>query len=179
MQKIYGSTNATLAKVDPNHRYSQPKCTGIKLKTIAGEPDVDKICTSHIERLNLSVRTFNGVSRAFVLAGRASWPIIVTALPCSLWRTTSARFTTHSVARQQRVHASQITTGRLKSLSGNFQKQFDIHDRIAASLEIPERERLPRAVKTRVDKTVFTSDAFASAGKLKFCSRAESCCDMK
>jgi IS1 family transposase len=59
MQKIYGSTNATLAKVDPNHRYSQPKCTGIKLKTIAGEPDVDKICTSHIERLNLSVRTFN------------------------------------------------------------------------------------------------------------------------
>jgi IS1 family transposase/transposase-like protein len=59
MQKIYGSTNVTLAKVDPNHRYSQPKCTGIKLLTIAGVPDVDKICTSHIERLNLTVRTFN------------------------------------------------------------------------------------------------------------------------
>jgi IS1 family transposase len=59
MQKIYGSQGKPLNQVDPNHRYSQPKCTGIKLKTIAGDPDVDKICTSHIERLNLSVRTFN------------------------------------------------------------------------------------------------------------------------
>ncbi len=59
MQKIYGSQGKPLNQVDPNHRYSQPKCTGIKLKTIAGEPDIDKICTSHIERLNLSVRTFN------------------------------------------------------------------------------------------------------------------------
>jgi transposase-like protein/IS1 family transposase len=59
MQKIYGKPENTLEKIDPNHRYSQPKCTGIKLKTIAGLPDVDKICTSHIERLNLSVRLFN------------------------------------------------------------------------------------------------------------------------
>lgn len=59
MQKIYGRADYTLSKVDPNHRYSQPKCTGIKLKTCAGDPDVDKICTSHVERLNLSVRTFN------------------------------------------------------------------------------------------------------------------------
>jgi hypothetical protein len=59
MQKIYGKNNNPLQLVDPNHRYSQPKCTGIKLRTCAGEPDVDKICTSHIERLNLSVRTFN------------------------------------------------------------------------------------------------------------------------
>jgi IS1 family transposase/transposase-like protein len=59
MQKLYGSQDKPLNKVDPNHRYSQPKCTGIKLKTCAGNPDVDKICTSHIERLNLSVRTFN------------------------------------------------------------------------------------------------------------------------
>ena len=59
MQKIYGKPESTLEKADPNHRYSQPKCTGIKLKTCAGEPDVDKICTSHVERLNLSVRTFN------------------------------------------------------------------------------------------------------------------------
>jgi IS1 family transposase len=59
MQKIYGSYDHTLQKSDPNHRYSQPKCTGIKLKTVAGAPDIDKICTSHVERLNLSVRTFN------------------------------------------------------------------------------------------------------------------------
>jgi hypothetical protein len=67
MQKIYGSINgkdnfdplAAWNTLDPIRRYSPPKCTGIKLKTVAGEPDVDKICTSHIERLNLSVRTFN------------------------------------------------------------------------------------------------------------------------
>jgi hypothetical protein len=59
MQKIYGSQDKTLQSINPNHRYSQPKCTGIKLKTVAGTPDVDKICTSHVERLNLTVRTFN------------------------------------------------------------------------------------------------------------------------
>ncbi|MGO9478357.1 MAG: IS1 family transposase [Limisphaerales bacterium] len=68
MQKIYGTINGKDC-FDPleawnrlnivARRYSPPKCTGIKLKTVAGEPDVDKICTSHIERLNLSVRTFN------------------------------------------------------------------------------------------------------------------------
>jgi len=67
MQKIYGTLNgkdnfdplANWNSFDPIRRYSPPQCTGIKLKTVAGEPDVDKICTSHIERLNLSVRTFN------------------------------------------------------------------------------------------------------------------------
>jgi transposase-like protein/IS1 family transposase len=59
MQKIYGSQDKTLQSINPNHRYSQPKCTGIKLKTVEGTPDVDKICTSHVERLNLTVRTFN------------------------------------------------------------------------------------------------------------------------
>ncbi len=34
-------------------------CGVIQLRTIAGLPDVDKICTSHVERLNLTVRTFN------------------------------------------------------------------------------------------------------------------------
>jgi len=58
MQKIYGKNNNPLQLVDPNHRYSQPKCTGIRLETVAGAPDIDKICTSHVERLNLSVRHF-------------------------------------------------------------------------------------------------------------------------
>lgn len=59
MQKIYGKPESKEEWDDRIRRYSPPRCTGIKLKTIAGEPDVDKICTSHIERLNLSVRTFN------------------------------------------------------------------------------------------------------------------------
>jgi len=67
MQKIYGTINGkdnfdpleAWNRLDPIRRYSPPRCTGIKLRTVAGEPDVDKICTSHIERLNLSVRTFN------------------------------------------------------------------------------------------------------------------------
>ena len=60
MQKNYGSTSeSNESKIDPNHRYSQPRCPGIKLKTVAGTPDLNKICTSHIERLNLTVRTFN------------------------------------------------------------------------------------------------------------------------
>ncbi|MGB7748385.1 MAG: IS1 family transposase [Verrucomicrobiia bacterium] len=59
MQKIYGKPDNQFDWDDRIRRYAPPKCTGIKLKTVAGEPDVDKICTSHVERLNLSVRTFN------------------------------------------------------------------------------------------------------------------------
>jgi transposase-like protein/IS1 family transposase len=59
MQKIYGVDETRIEHDDRFRRYGPPKCTGIKLKTVAGEPDIDKICTSHIERLNLSVRTFN------------------------------------------------------------------------------------------------------------------------
>ena len=117
MQKIYGSQGHTLDRINPNHRYSQPKCTGIKLKTIAGEPDVDKICTSHIERLNLSVRTFNRRFTRLCVgwvaqAGQSSLQL----LPCLSWRTTSARFIQRLDARQQQAHASQTTTGRLRSL---------------------------------------------------------------
>jgi len=56
MQKIYGKSDGetVLQTTEYNHRYSPPKCTGIKLKITAGDPDVDKICTSHAERLNLS-----------------------------------------------------------------------------------------------------------------------------
>jgi IS1 family transposase len=61
MQKTYSknTSESILLCVDTNYRYSQPKCTGIKLTITAGPPDIDKICTSPIERLNLSVRTFN------------------------------------------------------------------------------------------------------------------------
>jgi hypothetical protein len=60
-QKIYdeNASEIILLGVDLNYRHSQPKCTGIKLVIVAGTPDIDKICTSHIERLNLSVRALN------------------------------------------------------------------------------------------------------------------------
>ena len=49
MQKIYVKNDGETGgrRIDPNHLYSQPHCTGIKLKAVAGVPDVDKICTSH------------------------------------------------------------------------------------------------------------------------------------
>jgi transposase-like protein/IS1 family transposase len=63
MQKIYRTPDGKLTNnwntLDPIRRYSPPRCVGVKLEYCAGEPDVDKITTSHVERLNLSVRTFN------------------------------------------------------------------------------------------------------------------------
>jgi IS1 family transposase len=38
------------------HRYSPGKITSIEKRRIMGRPDEDRICTSHAERLNLSVR---------------------------------------------------------------------------------------------------------------------------
>jgi len=42
---------------DDDHRYSPPVCTGAVKVVISGNPDEAKICTSHVERLNLSLRT--------------------------------------------------------------------------------------------------------------------------
>jgi len=43
--------------MDEEHRYSPPVCTGATKVVISGNPDEAKICTSHVERLNLSLRT--------------------------------------------------------------------------------------------------------------------------
>jgi transposase-like protein/IS1 family transposase len=37
-------------------RYSPAECIGAKKVTIFGNPDMDKVCTSHVERQNLNVR---------------------------------------------------------------------------------------------------------------------------
>ncbi len=59
MQKIYSTPDAGNEIIDPIRRYSPPRCTGVKVEIKAGEPDKDKIGTSYIERLNLTIRTHN------------------------------------------------------------------------------------------------------------------------
>lgn len=41
---------------DNDHRYSPPECTGAVKVVINGNPDEAKICTSHVERQNLTMR---------------------------------------------------------------------------------------------------------------------------
>jgi hypothetical protein len=43
----------------PEKRYSPPVCILCKKTPVLGDPDIDLICTSHIERQNLNVRIFN------------------------------------------------------------------------------------------------------------------------
>lgn len=39
-------------------RYAPPKVKSLKKKAVIGDPDMDRACTSHIERANLTLRTF-------------------------------------------------------------------------------------------------------------------------
>lgn len=49
--KIYAN-----APEGPQTRYSPADCTGAKKVPIYGNPDPDKVCTSHVERMNLNIR---------------------------------------------------------------------------------------------------------------------------
>ena len=51
--KIFGKTT-----VDDQRKYSPAKISRIKKETILGEPNQAQICTSHVERHNLTLRTF-------------------------------------------------------------------------------------------------------------------------
>ena len=57
MQKIYASDYD--ARGDAARRYSPPQCIGVRVRVRAGEPRPDRINTSFVERVNLSVRHFN------------------------------------------------------------------------------------------------------------------------
>jgi IS1 family transposase/transposase-like protein len=48
--KTFGATKAAAG------RYSPAKITGAEKKAIYGSPDPDKVCTSHVERMNLTIR---------------------------------------------------------------------------------------------------------------------------
>jgi len=49
--KLYG-----LDPADDEKRYSPAKCLGADVRRISGDPDPAKICTSHVERQNLTMR---------------------------------------------------------------------------------------------------------------------------
>ena len=38
------------------HKYSPAECTGVEIKTVAGNPDKEHISTSYVERQNLTMR---------------------------------------------------------------------------------------------------------------------------
>lgn len=56
MQKNY---DAPPAEVEAKRRYSPAPFVGVTVQIKAGNPDREKICTSFVERQNLSVRHFN------------------------------------------------------------------------------------------------------------------------
>ena len=63
MQKNYRSDGV---QSDASRRYSPGEFIGVRVKTHAGAPHIDKIGTSFVERVNLTVRTHN---RRFVRLG--------------------------------------------------------------------------------------------------------------
>ncbi len=48
-----------LGQVEAARRYSPAPFVGVKVRVKAGNPRRDRICTSHVERANLTVRHFN------------------------------------------------------------------------------------------------------------------------
>lgn len=53
--KLYGSEGGKSAEV----RYSPAECCGIRKRRVEGNPDIAHVSTSHVERMNLSIRMQN------------------------------------------------------------------------------------------------------------------------
>jgi IS1 family transposase len=54
--KIYGKQPAAKRENKTDTRYSPAEITGIKKHEMWGRPDMSQVCTSHVERKNLSIR---------------------------------------------------------------------------------------------------------------------------
>lgn len=53
--KLYGELGGNT----PERRYSPAECNGIRKRRIEGNPDIAHVSTSHVERMNLSIRMQN------------------------------------------------------------------------------------------------------------------------
>ncbi len=53
--KLYGGAEGA----GPEKRYSPAECTGIRKRRVEGNPDIAHVSTSHVERMNLSIRMQN------------------------------------------------------------------------------------------------------------------------
>jgi len=53
--KLYGAAEGR----GPEKRYSPAECTGIRKRAVEGRPDMAHVSTSHVERMNLSIRMQN------------------------------------------------------------------------------------------------------------------------
>jgi hypothetical protein len=49
--KIYGAPSD-----GPNTRYSPGQIMDVRMQSLCGYPDIDRVCTSHVERQNLNIR---------------------------------------------------------------------------------------------------------------------------
>ena len=54
--KLYGTAEKGRSA---EARYSPMKCTGIRKRAVEGRPDLSQVSTSHVERMNLSIRMQN------------------------------------------------------------------------------------------------------------------------
>ncbi|MDY7091330.1 MAG: IS1 family transposase [Acidobacteriota bacterium] len=113
--KQYGSTTK-----EDQRRYSPASIIGIEKRSIHGAPDEDRICTSHVERNNLTIRTH--MKR-------------MTRLTCAFskkWENLRAAFALHFAAHNFiKFHRSIRMTPAMKA--GVVSKPWKMADLLAAS----------------------------------------------
>jgi transposase-like protein len=59
IDELWSRVGVREGEVQAARRYSPAPYVGVTIETIAGTPRADRICTSHVERCNLTVRHFN------------------------------------------------------------------------------------------------------------------------